>query len=69
MLDHALEEFREGGTRAEQMKQTEKELFELYKNTELHTKPEQLSKEEEPITVTQPANASGQFTQIRRSIW
>ncbi len=44
MLDHALEEFREGGTRAEQMKQTEKELFELYKNTELHTKPEQLSK-------------------------
>ena len=44
MLDHALEEFRAGGTRAEQMKQTERELFEIYKNTELHVKPSQLSK-------------------------
>lgn len=44
MLEHAIEEFNEVGTRAEQMKQTEKELFEIYKNTELHEKPEQLSK-------------------------
>lgn len=44
MLDHALEEFQQGGTRAEQMKQTEKELFELYKNPRLHKKPVQLSK-------------------------
>ena len=44
MLDHALEEFRAGGTRAEQMKQTEHKLFEIYKNTELHVKPPQLSK-------------------------
>ena len=44
MLDHALEEFRQGGTRAEQMKQTEKELFEIYKNSELHEKPVQLNK-------------------------
>lgn len=44
MLDHAMEEFHEGGTRAEQMKQTEKELFEIYKNSQLHEKPEQLSK-------------------------
>lgn len=44
MLEHAIEEFNEGGTRAEQMKQTEKELFEIYKNAELNEKPEQLSK-------------------------
>lgn len=44
MLDHALEEFKEGGTRAEQMKQTEHELFEIYKNAQLHEKPEQLGK-------------------------
>ena len=44
MLEHAIEEFKEGGCRAEQMKQTEKELFEIYKNTELHEKPEQLGK-------------------------
>lgn len=44
MLDHALEDFHQGGTRAEQMKQTEKELFKIYKNTALHEKPAQLSK-------------------------
>lgn len=44
MLEHALEEFRQGGTRAEQVKQTEKELFALYKNPRLHEKPAQLSK-------------------------
>ena len=32
MLEHAIEEFNEGGTRAEQMKQVEHELFEIYKN-------------------------------------
>ncbi len=35
MLEHAIEEFNEGGTRAEQMKQVEHELFEIYKNAEL----------------------------------
>ena len=44
MLEHAIEEFNEGGTRAEQMKQVEHELFEIYKNSELHEKPEQLGK-------------------------
>lgn len=44
MLEHAIQEFKEGGTRAEQVKQTEHELFEIYKNTELHVKPPQLSK-------------------------
>lgn len=44
MLDHAIEEFQHGGTRAEQMKQTEHELFEIYKNAQLHEKPEQLGK-------------------------
>lgn len=44
MLEHSLEEFRKGGTRAEQMKQTEGELFEIYKNPSLNEKPEQLAK-------------------------
>ncbi len=44
MLEHNLKEFKEGGTRAEQVKQTEKELFEIYRHKELHKKPEQLSK-------------------------
>ena len=46
MLNHALEEYNdpEKGTRAQQVKQTEKELFELYKNPELNEKPEQLAK-------------------------
>lgn len=44
MLAHSVEEFKEGGTRAEQMKQVEEDLFELYKNPQLDKKPEKLSK-------------------------
>lgn len=46
MLAHTLEEYRDPavGTRAEQVKQTEAELFELYKDPNLDHKPEQLSK-------------------------
>ncbi|RDU25036.1 6-phospho-beta-glucosidase [Anaerosacchariphilus polymeriproducens] len=44
MLEHCLQEFREGGTRAEQMKEVEESLFALYKNTDLSKKPEELSK-------------------------
>lgn len=43
MLEHSLEEFRKGGTRAEQMLQVEKDLFAQYKNSQLHEKPAQLS--------------------------
>lgn len=44
MLEHSLEEFHQGGTRAEQMYQVEKELFSLYAQPGLHEKPEQLGK-------------------------
>lgn len=44
MREHSLQEFRKGGTRAEQMLETEKELFELYKDPALNYKPEQLSR-------------------------
>lgn len=44
MLAHDLEEFNTIGTRAQQVKQTEAELFELYKDPNLNYKPEQLSK-------------------------
>ncbi|MBF4692161.1 6-phospho-beta-glucosidase [Fusibacter ferrireducens] len=44
MLKHALEEFAEGGTRAEQMFEVESTLFALYKNPDLCTKPDQLEK-------------------------
>ena len=44
MLKHGLEEYNTIGTRAQQVKQTEEELFELYKNPELDYKPEQLAK-------------------------
>ncbi|WP_165003551.1 MULTISPECIES: 6-phospho-beta-glucosidase [unclassified Enterococcus] len=44
MLTHALEEYRTIGTRAQQVKQTEAELFELYKDPNLDHKPEQLQK-------------------------
>lgn len=44
MLEHSLHEFSEGGTRAEQMYQVEKELFDLYSQPRLHKKPELLSK-------------------------
>lgn len=42
MLNHALEEYQTIGTRAEQVKKTEAELFELYQDPELDHKPEQL---------------------------
>lgn len=44
MLNHELEEFKRGKTRAEVVKEVEKSLFELYKNIELKDKPEELSK-------------------------
>lgn len=46
MLNHALKEYNdpEVGTRAQQVKKTEAELFELYKDPNLNYKPEQLSK-------------------------
>ena len=44
MLKHGLEEFNTIGTRAQQVKQTEAELFELYKDPNLNYKPEQLTK-------------------------
>ena len=70
MLEHAIKEFNEGGTRAEQMKQVEHELFEIYKNAELHEKTKNnLENVEEHITAMQLANVSVQFMQIRRSIW
>lgn len=44
MLQHSIEEFNKGGTRAEQMKEVEKILFEIYKNPDLNKKPEELQK-------------------------
>ncbi|MCT2347213.1 6-phospho-beta-glucosidase [Niallia taxi] len=46
MLNHMLEEYNdpEIGTRAQQVKKTEAELFELYKDPNLDEKPEQLAK-------------------------
>ena len=44
MLKFELGQFEKHETRAELVRQTEKELFELYKNQELHEKPELLSK-------------------------
>ena len=44
MLAHGLEEYNTIGTRAEQVKRTEAELFELYKDPNLDHKPEQLAK-------------------------
>lgn len=45
MLKHMLEEFNsKEGVRAQQVKATENELFELYKNPDLDHKPEQLEK-------------------------
>lgn len=43
-MDFAKEDYETEGTRAEQVKRTEEELFELYKDENLMTKPEQLSK-------------------------
>jgi len=44
MLQHSVEDFQGGGTRAEQMREVEHSLFELYKAPELDRKPEQLEK-------------------------
>ncbi|MFV0394895.1 MAG: 6-phospho-beta-glucosidase, partial [Coprobacillaceae bacterium] len=46
MLAHGIEEFNNPkvGTRGQQVKQTEAELFELYKDPKLDYKPEQLTK-------------------------
>ncbi|NLC96334.1 MAG: 6-phospho-beta-glucosidase [Erysipelotrichaceae bacterium] len=44
MLEHSLEEYNGIGTRGQQVKQTESELFELYKDPNLDHKPEQLTK-------------------------
>ncbi len=44
MLKHGLEEFEGIGTRGQQVKETEDELFELYKDPNLDHKPEQLAK-------------------------
>ncbi|HIG0358589.1 TPA: 6-phospho-beta-glucosidase [Clostridium sporogenes] len=44
MLEHTIEEFKKGGTRAEQMKEVEASLFEIYKNPNLNKKPEELQK-------------------------
>ncbi|MFE6139147.1 6-phospho-beta-glucosidase [Bacillus sp. NPDC057893] len=46
MLEHLLEEYNDSnvGTRAQQVKETEAELFELYRDPNLNYKPEQLAK-------------------------
>lgn len=44
MLEHALGDFEKHASRAEQVKQTEAELFELYRDPALDHKPEQLAK-------------------------
>lgn len=44
MVKHQLEDYAKNGTRAEVVKRTEAELFELYKNPDLREKPEQLEK-------------------------
>lgn len=43
MLQHSIEEFEHGETRAQVVKETEKRLFELYKDPELDYKPEELT--------------------------
>lgn len=42
MLEHSIKEFEEGKTRAQVVKQTEKRLFELYKDPNLDYKPKEL---------------------------
>lgn len=44
MLDHSIEEFKKEGTRAEQMKEVERKLFEIYKDENLDVKPKELEK-------------------------
>lgn len=43
MLEHSIEEFKKGETRAQVVKETEKRLFDLYKDPALDYKPEELS--------------------------
>ncbi len=43
-LEHSLEEYNGKGTRAQQVKEVEARLFELYKDPNLNYKPEELSK-------------------------
>lgn len=43
MLEHSIEEFKNGETRAQVVKETERSLFELYKNPELDYKPDELT--------------------------
>lgn len=43
MLQHSIEEFKEGKTRAQVVKATEARLFELYKDPALDYKPEELT--------------------------
>jgi len=42
-LEQEMKDAEEKGTRAEQVKKVETELFEIYKNADLHEKPKQLS--------------------------
>ena len=43
-LEHELEEAKTKGTRAEQVKKVEAELFKIYQNADLNEKPKQLAK-------------------------
>jgi len=43
VLEKEIEDAKNNGTRAEQVKKVEEELFEIYKNADLHEKPAQLS--------------------------
>ena len=43
MLNHSIEEFEKGETRAQVVKETEARLFELYKDPQLDHKPDELS--------------------------
>ena len=67
MLEHSIEEFQKGGTRAEQMYRVEQELFDIYAQPGLHEKPAQLSKRAALTTATPPANASAPFITMRKS--
>ncbi len=42
MLEHSIEDYNKNGTRGEVVKEVEKELFELYQDKELHSKPKAL---------------------------
>ena len=44
MLSHSMEDFHSEATRAEQMFEVERKLFDIYKDPTLYTKPEELNK-------------------------